>query len=328
MNNKICFIIPYFGKFNNYFPLFLKSCEWNKDYNWLIFTDDKTKYNYPNNVKVVYLSFNELKAKIQSKFDFKIALERPYKLCDLKPMYGYLFEEYLSNYKYWGHCDVDTIMGNLSKWLTDNLLEQYDKLFQLGHMTIYRNTQENNRIFMRKHRGFFPYKEILSTPQNCWFDEEWNNPSNINRIFIDYGRNVFKEDLSLNISFSYNRFVRGKFVGVENTDMPFGFEIEKLKDALYLWDNGNLYRLYMKDGKLVREDFLYMHLQNRKMLLHKEVVDLDIFKIVNDEFQPLGYSYIGCTNFKYIKKTGRCWLVQRLFIKRVKNKIRRTLGIK
>lgn len=39
--NKCCFVIPYFGKFNNYFPLYLKSCTCNNDFNWLIITDDK-----------------------------------------------------------------------------------------------------------------------------------------------------------------------------------------------------------------------------------------------------------------------------------------------
>ena len=29
-------ILPYFGKFNNYFPLFLKSCGYNPSYDFLI----------------------------------------------------------------------------------------------------------------------------------------------------------------------------------------------------------------------------------------------------------------------------------------------------
>ena len=43
---KKILIIPYFGKFNNYFELWLKSCEYNTDFDWLIFTDDKTNYQY------------------------------------------------------------------------------------------------------------------------------------------------------------------------------------------------------------------------------------------------------------------------------------------
>ena len=136
---------------------------------------------------------------------------------------------------------------------------------------------------------------------------------------------MFKEDLSLNISCSYNRFVRGKFVGVENTDMPYGFEIEKPKDALCLWEDGELYRLYKRNGELVREDFSYLHLQKRKMYLHKEVLGLNRFKIVPDEFLPVGYSYINYINFDRIKKTGKCWHTQRIFVNRIINKIKKII---
>lgn len=89
---KCCFIIPYFGKLPNYFQLFLKSCEYNPDFNWILFTDDYYKFNYPQNVKVVYTSFEKLRKRVAEKFDFPISLEKPYKLCDYKPAYGYLFE--------------------------------------------------------------------------------------------------------------------------------------------------------------------------------------------------------------------------------------------
>ena len=51
MKKKICFIIPYFGNFKNYFQLFLNSCRLNSDINWLIITDNKDEYDYPKNVK-------------------------------------------------------------------------------------------------------------------------------------------------------------------------------------------------------------------------------------------------------------------------------------
>lgn len=79
---KICFIIPYFGKFNNYFQLFLDSCRNNPSVNWLIITDDKTDYQYPDNVKVIYSTFGNLVHKIQDEYDFEISLDVTYKLCD------------------------------------------------------------------------------------------------------------------------------------------------------------------------------------------------------------------------------------------------------
>ena len=54
---KIVFICPYFGSFPNYFNLTLKSIEYNKTIDWLIITDIKEKYDYPDNVKVINMSF-------------------------------------------------------------------------------------------------------------------------------------------------------------------------------------------------------------------------------------------------------------------------------
>ena len=49
---SICYIIPYFGHLPDNFNLWLISCKVNSTVNWLIYTDDKTSYDYPENVKV------------------------------------------------------------------------------------------------------------------------------------------------------------------------------------------------------------------------------------------------------------------------------------
>ena len=98
MKSKVTFLIPYFGKLPNYFDLFLKSCKYNGGgYRWIVFTDDKTIHNWPDNVSCVFMTFDELKERIQSKFDFEIKITEPHKLCDYKPAYGYIFEEYLED---------------------------------------------------------------------------------------------------------------------------------------------------------------------------------------------------------------------------------------
>ena len=58
---KIAYVILYFGKFNDFFPLWLKSCKENPTIDFLIFTDDRTNYNYPKNVKVNYFTFEQIK---------------------------------------------------------------------------------------------------------------------------------------------------------------------------------------------------------------------------------------------------------------------------
>ena len=67
---KIVLIIPYFGKFNSYYNLWLKSCECNETVNWLIFTDQKGKIFSKNNIRVVETSFSAFREIFQSHFDF------------------------------------------------------------------------------------------------------------------------------------------------------------------------------------------------------------------------------------------------------------------
>ena len=106
---SIAYVVPYFGKFPKGFQFWLLSCKCNPSIDWLIFTDDKTPYDYPENVKVTYWTFNQMKKKAQAIYDFQIFLERPYKLCDFKPAYGEIFADELKNYDFWGHCDIDLV---------------------------------------------------------------------------------------------------------------------------------------------------------------------------------------------------------------------------
>ena len=95
--DRFAIIIPYFGKFNNYFQLWLASCGKNPNYDWLLFTDNRKPDILPENVHYIFTSFDDLKRKFESKFRYKICLDKPYKLCDYKPYYGYLFEDPLWN---------------------------------------------------------------------------------------------------------------------------------------------------------------------------------------------------------------------------------------
>ena len=92
---KIVLVIPYFGKFPNYFDLWVKSIEKNETIDFLLFTDCKIEFAVPKNLKIVNMTFEEFRENVSNKFDFKIRLKEPYKICDFRPAYGYLFAEYL-----------------------------------------------------------------------------------------------------------------------------------------------------------------------------------------------------------------------------------------
>lgn len=324
---KCCFIIPYFGTMPNYFKLFLKSCATNPSFYWLIVTDDRTDYHYPNNVKTYYMSFEQLQALVQSKFDFPISLKFPYKLCDYKPAYGFIFEEEIKEYSYWGHCDLDTIMGDLSKFLTDELLSKYDKLFCLGHMTIYRNTPENNRVFMSSFKGKKVYQDIYSQNQNFWFDEEYHDEYNVNRIFLDCNKRVYTKDLSLNFYIKSTAFRRVKYVGFSDNCNEHGYQCEPLKPYLCVWKNGKILRYLLENGALKSEEYMYVHLQGRKFNSGSKVLASNIFKILPNKFLPLEVANVTASNFNQVKKRIIClhfwqcqWKSKKLHINRWINK--------
>ena len=111
---KIKIIIPYFGKFPKFFPYFLMTAKWNSKIDFLIVTDQELSgleaFNI-NNITFQKTTLNELKEKIQRKFDFEVSLNTAYKLCDFKPAYGYIFSDECEGYDYWGFCDTDILLG-------------------------------------------------------------------------------------------------------------------------------------------------------------------------------------------------------------------------
>lgn len=295
--NKIAFIIPYFGKFNNYFDIFLKSCGENKKVcDWIIFTDDRTLYKYPSNVKVHYLSWNKMQKYFQNKFDFKIALEKPYKLCDFKVTYGYVFESYLDGYEFWGHCDVDLIWGNFEHFLTDKILNSYDKIFNLGHCTLYRNKKENNVRFFHELNGEKRYLEVLTNPQNYSFDEEYKK--SINSIYEELGIPVYENSFAANV---YTKSSNFKLTSLNITHDEYS--VEKRVSNFFVWTKGNLYRYTVEDNGLKRKEYLYVHFQSRKMEKKADITGYSEFKIIPNAFEKLEVrsDRISSDNFKRIK---------------------------
>lgn len=277
---KLCaFILPYFGKFNNYFDLFLKSCKENPSFDWIIFTDDKATYLYPDNVKVVYITFDKMRNLFQNKFDIKVSLPRPYKLCDFKPTYGYVFSEYLENYQYWGHCDCDLLFGNLEKLLVPLLKKDYDKLFAAGHLTIYRNTPENNRKFMKPYHGRYLYREFLTTPSICWFDEDWKT-DNIHSMFLESGSKVYCESLEFNPSQRYANFVQRDYLPKDRK-----YHEVRYNRAWYFWNEGNIIQIIQdrKKGLLINE-YIYIHFQSRPMVQKVKTIKTNVIQILPNEF--------------------------------------------
>ena len=292
---KCCFVIPYFGKLPNYFQLFLNSCKYNEGFEWLIITDDKSVFDYPSNVKTVFCSFEDLKLKIQSHYDFKISLEKPYKLCDFRPAYGEIFEEYLTDFEFWGYCDTDILIGDLNHFLTADILSRYDKLFCLGHMALFRNKKEDLQLYKTAVNNELWYVEAFSSPENIIFDENCKSGKNIHKIYKYLGKKILEVDWSINFKILPTRFVKITFIPETGN-----FE-EDGQSAVYTWEKGKVYRYTFKEH-VIKEEFLYIHLQERKMKMKSNVSSLDKVKIVPNTFEELEVPEVSNSTFAKIKK--------------------------
>ena len=292
---KCAFILPYYGHFPNYFQLFLNSCAQNSDYDWLLFTDDHTQYEFPSNVKVHYESFKDMKLRAQKAFNFPINLEAPYKLCDYRPAYGLIFNEYLKEYRFWGPCDCDLIFGILDHFISENTLNEYDKIFIQGHCALYRNNSEINSAFRKKIGKKTLYKEVYTSSRAFTFDESYL-PTNVNRVFIENGYKVFTQDLSANTD------SRSSVFKLTHYDQGLGvYMTEKRLHAVYTWNKGFLSRSYFRLGEFVTHELMYIHLQRRPMKMDSGLEQANLYKILPGHFTALEFKEINKNNFKNIR---------------------------
>jgi len=263
---KVLIIIPYFGKLPNYFPLWLKTAKFNSSFNWLLFLDDKTPYEYPSNVFCEYTDFTFMKNIISSKFDFSINLDSPYKLCDFRPSYGFIFKNYIKDYDFWGYGDLDLLYGNLSKFITKDILTKYDRVLPNGHLSLYRNNSMMNEAFMLQENGFPYYKDVFSSPKSFAFDE-WAGMTSIlkkNRR-VQNLKNTMADFSWLSFKFKHSKKDHKNYI-----------------KELFLWNSGGVFQLYESEsGDIESKEFSYIHLQKRNMKLLHSIEDYnDAKKIV------------------------------------------------
>ncbi len=148
------------------------TCGYNPDIDFLLFTNDTTAYEYPPNVKVYVTTMEQMANLFQKHFDFPLALCQPYKLCDFKPTYGEVFSEYLIDYDYWGYSDCDLFWGNIRRFISDKILDKYQRIYTRGHCSVFRNTQKVNSWYRTlPGKGCQDWKKVLSGQDSFCFDE-------------------------------------------------------------------------------------------------------------------------------------------------------------
>jgi len=175
MPAHIYLVIPYYGKFKNYFQLYLNSLSVNSDIlTVLLITDnDMSNYAVPDNCIVIKKDLEEIRKGL---YEFlteyypgtpveQSLIQSVYKFCDLRPIYPILFEDSLKAVglkpnDYVGFGDVDLIYGKLSNII--NLENNYSGFGLNGHFFALRNTEE----FKQSYSHIENYEIILTQKGN------------------------------------------------------------------------------------------------------------------------------------------------------------------
>lgn len=317
---SIAYIIPYFGKFPPNFQFWLLTCSKNPTIDWIIFTDDKRKFDVPKNVKIIYTTFQNIIDRIQSNYNFKIVIDRPWKLCDFKVAYGEIFKEELKKYDFWGYCDIDLAWGDIRKFITEDLLNKYEKIGFQGHSTLYKNTKEVNARYRTIIDNIPTYKEIFSTTKNYAFDE-----GIICEIYDKLDIPYYKETNFAHLSkYDYGFVLR---------HLPEDEEYKNFRQ-IFLWDNGKILRKYIFNHKIYTEEFMYIHFFCRPMTYKlKGTINKNQYVIYADVVEELKneitYDYIykkgKASKIKFYAKSlyyNRKKLTPKRIIKNIKTNIR------
>lgn len=305
---KILFLAPWFGKFREDIFFWLKSAELNPSVDFLIFTDQHLTATAPN-LRIIKTELSSIQELARECIGDWCIISKPYKLCDYKVAYGEIFHDYIEGYDFWGHCDMDMIFGDIRKFITDDILFNYDRIGVDGFFTLFRNTPEVNSVYKKAGN----IKEIFTNQKPFGFDEWGINHTGTSHYWLDNLREKVNTDKFFdNLAPYHYGFVSGT---VKNFNLG-------IKNVMFSFENGKLFRYGTKNGKVVKDETLYVHIQKRRVYV-KTNAD-NYFSII----PPGKYvKYISNVTPFYLKTNIREGCFWAYYI-RIKNKLYKLLGIK
>lgn len=233
-------------------------------------------------------------------------LQKPYKLCDLRPAYGEMFQDYLKDYDFWGHCDMDLVFGDIRNFITEEILIKYDRVGINGPFTLYRNTKEVNSCYWQ----IGDIKEIF-TKQTPFGYDEWGGQKGTTPYWLSHWPDKIYSEIHFdNLQPYHYSFVSSKVLQSKSG----------MKNVMYSYDKGKLYRIGTINSKVRKEETLFVHLQKRPIIIN--TTETDRFSII-----PPG-KFVD-----YIQDVSRLYLLLKIrdgafwaYYTRLRNKINRLLG--
>jgi hypothetical protein len=225
----------------------------NADIDFLFFTDCDVEPD--KNIIVHKLSFATFRQMIQDKFDFPIVLDRPYKICDYRPAFAFIFSDYIKGYDFWGWGDLDVVYGDIRHFITDEVLSHYKMISGFGHFTLYHNDEYTNFFFMKEVDGYVSCKDAFTQKKSAYFDE-YNYKGFGDKWLGCHPEYCWLEWPFDNISrpkeaYHFNSLNRG------------------WKQVIFEHVDNKLFMLRFNHGQLEKKESLYAHFQHRGFMKDK-----------------------------------------------------------
>ena len=243
---SIVIIFPYFGKLPVQYGMWRASALYNPSVDFMFFTDADVEP--AENIIVHKMQFDDFKQIVQKAFDFSIVLDRPYKLCEYKQSYGYILQDYINEYDFWGFGDLDLVYGDIRSFLTDDVLT-HKFLLGWGHLTILHNDEDTNTYFMKPISGYQNYKDAFTTKKITYFDEFRHKGCS------DKWHDCRHEDCWLEWPFDNISFPKHSY---HLNSMTRGW-----KQVLFEHVGNKLYMIRFNHGHIEKIESLYAHFQHR-----------------------------------------------------------------
>ena len=168
----IAILIPYFGKWPEWVELFFDSVERNTTIDFHFLTNCDVTISKATNVFFHEMTFEEYIQNAQRHINVPINIPNPYKICDLRPLFGLIHYDIIKQYDYYGWTDVDLLFGDIREFYTDEILAGHE-VFSThstrisGHLALFKNTLENKT----KYLSIYNWENAVQNPNFVGIDE-------------------------------------------------------------------------------------------------------------------------------------------------------------
>lgn len=107
--------------------------------------------------------------------------------------------------------------------------------------------------------------------------DEWSQYS-VNYIFLENGINIYSSDIIADIApYNYSFNITSFDI---NEKKWFG---DNIKNSIFKWDKGKIIRIWENAGNVIEKEYMYIHIQKRKMKNKIKNKKIDNFYIVPNE---------------------------------------------